>query len=293
MTDTTSISQAIRSSKWPFQLYLWSLWIAQSTAWFYWATLITIDQVAARNPFESTCHNLGPIPGWTWIMYLSVAFMDVLILVLTLQMHLKRFIDVKNLLQSFSWNSSTKIDLAQVFYQDTVMHFIVSVTVTLILSVWFAHHRHDPFYAILIAPMWVLLPFFMSCLFYLNHEDCSHVWLNLSISPRVIRSLKLHAAKANLSRSDQSQAASPNAAVSSLPSQESKRHTRDYYEHQPGIPFESCNVERISAADVIYPPLSPQLGHHSHQPSPILRLQHTQYPDHRLDFDIVHPFSRA
>jgi hypothetical protein len=146
--------QAIRSSKCPLQLLLWSLWIIQSSLWFYWSTLLTIDQVPFQNTYESTCHNLGPIPDWTWILYLSVAFTDVLILVLTLQMHIKRFIDIKNLLQSFiTWDNTTRNDLAQVFYQDTVMHFVISVTVTLVLSVWFSHHRRDPFYAILIAPM--------------------------------------------------------------------------------------------------------------------------------------------
>jgi hypothetical protein len=95
---------------------------------------------------------MGGFPDWTWIMYLSVACIDILNLVLTLQTRLKTFHDVKKAFGAFPWIKRRK-DLAQLFYQDTIMQFVIGITVSLALAGWIFNHRQDDFYTVVISPM--------------------------------------------------------------------------------------------------------------------------------------------
>lgn len=143
---------AIRKSKWPLQVFLWTLWLAQTAFYFYWATLLTIEQVTAHNRYQSTCQHMGSFPNWTWIMYLSVACIDLLILFLTLENRFKSFHDVKKAFGVFPWIHKRR-DLTHLFYQDTIMQFVIGVTIALTFTVWTFRHRQDEFYTVIIAPM--------------------------------------------------------------------------------------------------------------------------------------------
>lgn len=125
----------------------------------------------------------------------------------------------------------------------------------------------------------------------------SHTWLNLTISPRVIRSLKLYKAKASLPASSSS---SPNRSrshsggnpIMSGVSIEVKRFTTsENLKPQPAIPFEIRKFTQVSAADVFCPPSSPL--------SPLSPCHQVQFEplynnnDHHQRPSLSHPFSQA
>lgn len=85
-------------------------------------------------------------------MYLSVTFIDLLILFLTLEDRFKNLHDVEKALKAFPWIHRRR-DLAHLFYQDTIMQFVIGVTISLTFTVWTFQHRQDEFYTVIISPM--------------------------------------------------------------------------------------------------------------------------------------------
>lgn len=149
--DVTEINlvQAIRGSKWPLQVFLWTVWVGHSFFWFFSGHYEDSVTQLPKEPYTATCvtHSLV---SWTWLLYLANALFDVLILLLTLQTQFASWNDVMH--PRSVWKR-TRSDLSQLFYRDAMMYFFISVAVSLAIVIWIVQNVEEHFFTVLIAPM--------------------------------------------------------------------------------------------------------------------------------------------
>lgn len=126
---------------------------AISVLWYFWAFQISVTEIIAENEYQTICQYRGDIPDWTWIMFLSIAIFDIIILLLTLQTLFTSFDDFKDIKSLWKQWNSTKSNLSKLFYQDTLIYFLISSSITIFLLVWNYRHRQDQFYTALVGPM--------------------------------------------------------------------------------------------------------------------------------------------
>ena len=146
---TEAVLQAIRGSKWPLQVFLWTVWAGHTCYWFYASQFTVSVTQLPKMPYTATCQTHSVL-SWTWVGYLCNALFDILVLLLTLQTQFQSWNDVMNPISVWK---RTRSDLSQIFYREAMMYFLISVTVSLSIVIWIVHDIKEQFFTVLIAPM--------------------------------------------------------------------------------------------------------------------------------------------
>lgn len=141
---------AIRSSKMPMKIALWTLWALQTILWTYGSTISTIIQIPKTSPYTTTCVRVQNFPSFSWMVYLSLTVFEFFILILTLQTRIKNFKDIK-IIPTF-WKGR-RDDISQQFFRDTCLFFIISTAASIVIVAWIYHHRQSQFYTSIMAPV--------------------------------------------------------------------------------------------------------------------------------------------